>query len=106
MSLRLEDIQYLGFAREFGRGGKPQFFFYAAVESVTNEVLENLVQTYRTAEIQGLQFLTTQEANTLIGKSEREIQDVVGDRGLSEELRMNLKLAIDYIDNSRENGAG
>ncbi len=83
--------------------GDRQFFFCAAVESVTIDDLQNLVQTYRTAEIQGLKFLTTEEANTLIGKSDRAIQAVVKDRGLSEELRMNLKLAIDHIDNSGEN---
>ena len=92
-----KNVHYLGFAREFGRAGKPQIFFLVDVQSRCDR-LESIFRTYRTAtsEYQRVSFLNAFKARALISNSQELVQSVAGEFGVSEELRFNLALALKH----------
>jgi len=91
----LEEIHYLAFAREFGRAGKPQFFFVVHTPMRWRDV-ERSWKVYASdeRELSDIKDLDEDQARTLVGKDSAKVRAIVDEVKLSEELRMNLALAI------------
>ncbi len=93
-----DQIHYLAFAREFGRAGKPQFFFLINAPVVWRDI-EFAWQIYSSdeRELSKIMSLDKEQAKSLVGKDADNIASIILNVGLSEELRMNLALALQYV---------
>ena len=91
-----DEVFYLGFAREFGRAGKPQIFFLVESNKNCAEIGE-IFHTYRRtdSEYQTIRFLTDAEARLLISDKHQSVNSICKDATVGEELRFNLALALD-----------
>jgi ppGpp synthetase/RelA/SpoT-type nucleotidyltranferase len=96
---KLEDLHYLGFARELGRAGKPQVFFYLDVKDLSCNDLQSLWRTYSSpsSEYQEVATLDTEAVLDLVSADQHRVQKHIKGAGLNEELRMNLALALQYL---------
>jgi ppGpp synthetase/RelA/SpoT-type nucleotidyltranferase/8-oxo-dGTP pyrophosphatase MutT (NUDIX family) len=94
-----DEIHYLAFTRAFIRAGKPQFFFLIkpCIDSVT---IKSKWQVYASDEneLSEIKILNTEDAKILAGNNANKIDAIIGNTGLSEELRMNLALALRRIN--------
>ena len=90
------EIYYLAFAREFGRAGKPQFFFLIKHDNISWADVERAWQVYASdeRELSKIKALDDEEARCLVGADADKVNRIIHDAGLSEELRMNLALAL------------
>src|SRR5258708_6050803 len=100
------DFQYLGFAREFRRAGKPQLFFFLDLPHVSFHRMKLLWTTYTgpairdtdsRVEFKDLLSVTTRQARVAVSNDEKGIASAFGNVGLSDELRMNLALALKHL---------
>jgi ppGpp synthetase/RelA/SpoT-type nucleotidyltranferase len=94
-----DKIHYLGFAREWARLGKPQFFFLIEEDHTFEELEQRWALYAYSREHTELKPWTDDEAKVLVGSGEStdEVGRLIGDNGLSEELRFNLRLALDAV---------
>lgn len=100
------DFQYLGFARELRRAGKPQLFFFLDLPRVSFHTVKLLWTTYTgpairetdsRVEFKDIRSVTTPQALVAVSGDENGIASAFGTVGLSEELRMNLALALKHV---------
>lgn len=97
-------IKYLGFMREHHRLGKPQFFFLIDMLGKGNHSGLSTLEVDSTwriyvkdHELVELKHITKEQAKILTGKDEEKIAEICEFDELSEELRINLALAFDYL---------
>jgi hypothetical protein len=102
---------YLGLFRELGRVGKPQLFFFLDLDEYSFETVKARWTTYtrppvgepdsRTEYVDLLQ-LDSINQNRVISNSSEDVMSaftqIGGRTGVSEELRMNLALALRYLE--------
>lgn len=105
--LKAKDFIYLGFAREIQRLGKPQFFFFLDLLEKKNPInAEDLKIKWRIYakdyEVSILKALTIDEIEKLINADEKLIKEINLSGNISEELRMNLALALKYLKDSED----
>jgi hypothetical protein len=98
-----ERIVYLAFARELGRLGKPQFFFMLDMLKEEPRMLPHDLEAawhiYAVDyEVTELMFLEERDARIVAGPHSQDRAKLLGGGRVSEELRMNLALALDYVD--------
>ena len=102
----VEKFIYLGLARELGRLGKPQLFFLLDLPNDRARLIESMWSTYTAprlpepssrAEFKKLIFVPTKDAKVLVGRDEAAAMRVTGGARMSEELRMNLALALQHL---------
>ena len=109
VAVETEQIKYLAFAREFGRAGKPQFFFLfdlkQGVRGLSVTRLQTCWRMYGNKEHRNLFALNGKQAEVLVGHDASAIRQLLKSLGPgklkpSEELRMNLALALEYQQRS------
>jgi hypothetical protein len=93
------EIEYLGLAREFGRAGKPQLFFLIRC-GVDSSTLRRFWQVYASEdnELVELKILSGEEVRGLVGNDESVVARILDGGGLTDEVRMNLALALRFLD--------
>ena len=107
-----EDFIYLGFAREKKRAGKPQLFFLLDLcdKDITLAIIRDRWATYaapdmsggttsNTLEFKAVESISTDQARRLVESKPVEINGVTEGVRISDELRMNLRLALEYLEN-------
>ena len=99
-------IIYLAFARELSRLGKPQFFFFVdmldGAPGLPTRDLEAAWRIYAVDyEVTELMFLEEHNAEILAGPDVKDRTKLLRGGRISEELRMNLALALDYVAEGR-----
>ncbi|MEM9462695.1 MAG: hypothetical protein AAGF11_51580 [Myxococcota bacterium] len=102
----VQEFVYLGFARELDRFGKPQFFFLLD-SNLHQRQIEGSWKLYAdegaAREHSTLLFLDHGKAKTLASKDSSDVRDALSTTAggtppePSEELRMNLALALDHL---------
>ena len=108
------DFIYLGFAREIRRAGKPQLFFLLDLcgKEITLATIKDLWTTYtapdmsggvtsNTLEFETVESISTKQARQLVEFEPVEIGGVTEGVRINEELWMNLRLALDYLDDEK-----
>jgi ppGpp synthetase/RelA/SpoT-type nucleotidyltranferase len=97
-SPRPEQVHYLGFAREFGRLGKPQIFFLIDSD-IRWEYLVTKFRTYKRAEseYESIRLLSVNEARDLVSADTDCVARASRGAPVAEELRFNLALALDFV---------
>jgi hypothetical protein len=96
----------LAFARELSRLGKPQFFFFVdmldGAPGLPTRDLEAAWRIYAVDyEVTELMFLEEHNAEILAGPDVKDRTKLLRGGRISEELRMNLALALDYVAEGR-----
>lgn len=109
-----DELVFLGFARELGRCGKPQLFFFYDSHEKDFIDLKELWRVYADSlsgnsnikEFNDISELTMEEVEVLISDDEDAITRLLASHklivGVSQELRMNLALAISYLENHNQ----
>lgn len=97
------DVHYLALAREFGRLGKPQIFFFVDASSIGPDSLSAKFRTYKRLDsgYQGLMTLKTAQVRDLVSDDRDAVRAVSGGAVVGDELRFNLALALDRLENRR-----
>lgn len=106
-----ERLVFLGLGRELGRAGKPQlFFFLDETEKDFNDLREMWLiyadsvvkKDGQLPEFKDVVGATQDQVDRLLSADAsvvlESIRDIGVAKGVSEELRMNLALALDYLD--------
>lgn len=93
-----DEVHYLGLAREFGRLGKPQVFFFIDA-SIRYDYLVSKFRTYKQldSEYQALRPLTLAQVQDLISDDDKRVNDATVGEDVGEELRFNLALALRFL---------
>ncbi len=100
------DFVFLGFFRELGRVGKPQLFFLLDIPNMPARDIESMWSAYTPppsadpsarTEFKNLVFLNKEKVLILVGNDHDEVNKITSGAGVSEELRMNLVLALRYL---------
>jgi ppGpp synthetase/RelA/SpoT-type nucleotidyltranferase len=108
LGLKIEPdrFRYLGLAREHGRVGKPQVFFFLDLDELSFRTVEARWTTYTNppvgepnskTEYVELRAFDDEGVANLISDSSERVRSASGGVGISEELRMNLALAVEYL---------
>ena len=107
-----EDFEYLGFARETKRAGKPQLFFLLDLCDITLATIKDLWTTYmapnmsdgvtsNTLEFEAVESISTEEAKQIVEFMSGKIGGVTEGVRINEEFRMNLRLALEYLEHKK-----
>ena len=96
-------LEFIGFAREIERSGKPQFFFLIDCKKskidYTAENADAFFWLYSDKEADSLMFLSDSAVKDAVSNSPNKVQKALQGTIPSNELRMNLALAIKSINN-------
>jgi len=107
LGLKVEPRQftYLALARELGRVGKPQLFFFLDLDEFSFRTIEARWTTYTRppvgdskVEYVDLRPVDDKDAARLMSNSGKEVLSASNGVSVSEELRMNLALAIRHLE--------
>lgn len=104
LEVNASSLVYLGFARELRRMGKPQFFFLVDFKKdANNQVTSNSIKARHKIytvdhELSKLKAVSGNDIKKLTSKDWEEVMRVTDNENISEELIMNLCLALDFFD--------
>jgi hypothetical protein len=92
-------FEFLGFARELGRAGKPQLFFFLDIRDMSVAELKSMFHTYTSpeSEFAGLETISMEDARKLVSSDATVVHEVAGTSDVSDELRFNLALALEFL---------